>query len=188
MNEFFLNDFQCQLQKRKQLTRVLSKKYTLPVATETYGCSLFTIRKHCSTVLHTAFEEFFFTSASLTSYLSCCEHSMYDHHHPFNPEFLITQPCVRGVRGGEGVKCLWVCLRLGEKLGSRGGEVDPVEAGAKLTLYCTRISLHIYRLYQRVLNDLKWNRLSRGRMIWLLDHPLPSFPLLSSTGGGSQED
>ncbi len=72
---------------------------------------------------------------------------MYDHHHPFNPEFLITQPCVRGVGvrgGGEGVKCLWVCLRLGEKLGSRGGEgIDPVEAGAKLTLYCTRIFLHI---------------------------------------------
>ncbi len=46
-------------------------------------------------------------------------------------------------------------LEVGREIGlKRGGKVDPVEAGAKLTLYCAKISMHIYRLYQRVLNDL----------------------------------
>ena len=45
-------------------------------------------------------------------------------------------------------------LEVGREIGLKRGKVDPVEAGAKLTLYCTKISLHIYRLYQRVLNGL----------------------------------
>ncbi len=38
------------------------------------------------------------------------------------------------------------------------------------------------KLTQRVLNDLQNTRLSRRRMIWLLPHPLPPLPSLSSTG------
>jgi hypothetical protein len=40
---------------------------------------------------------------------------------------------------------------------------------------------------QRVMNDLYRTRLSLHRMIWLLPHPLPPFPSVSSTGG-TQED
>jgi hypothetical protein len=42
-------------------------------------------------------------------------------------------------------------------------------------------------LQQRVMNDLKRARLPRGRLIWLLAHPLPPLPSVSSTGD-TQED